>query len=99
MTTITAVELRKNMGEIFRRVRAGEQIAVTYRDQDPIILASQKQSEKGKKSVWLALMRSMRHRVRSSILTPTNPTKKSTMISCRKNTAGICDAICRASLF
>lgn len=49
MKTITAVELRKNMGEIFRRVRAGEQIAVTYRDQDPIILASQQHSEKVKK--------------------------------------------------
>lgn len=33
MKTITAVELRKNMGEIFRRVQNGEEVSVTYRDQ------------------------------------------------------------------
>ena len=48
MTTITAVELRKNMGEIFRRVRAGEQIAVTYRDLPPIVLRSKHAGRKRK---------------------------------------------------
>lgn len=31
MTTITAVELRKDMGNIFKRVQRGEKIRVTYR--------------------------------------------------------------------
>lgn len=42
MTTITAVEFRKNMGDIFRRVQNGEEIAVTYRNSAPIRLATDK---------------------------------------------------------
>lgn len=50
MKTITAVELRKNMGEIFRRVQNGEEIAVTYRDQSPLRISvlKPKNAQKGK---------------------------------------------------
>jgi antitoxin (DNA-binding transcriptional repressor) of toxin-antitoxin stability system len=50
MTTITAVELRKNMGEIFRRAAAGEEFAVTYRGKDQLQL-SRKQASVGKKTM------------------------------------------------
>lgn len=38
MTTITAVELRKNMGEIMRRVEQGERFLVTYRNKTRVKL-------------------------------------------------------------
>ena len=38
MKTITAVELRKNMGEILTRVQNGESISVTYRGGNPVVL-------------------------------------------------------------
>ncbi len=46
MTTITAVELRKNMGEIFRRAAAGEEFAVTYRGKDQIVFSRKKHQHK-----------------------------------------------------
>ncbi len=45
MTTITAVELRKNMGAIFKRVQNGEKIAVTYRGSRPVVLAQELQKK------------------------------------------------------
>ncbi len=41
MTTITAVELRKNMAEIFRRVEAGEKFRVTYRGNKKLVLEAE----------------------------------------------------------
>ncbi len=43
MTTISAVELRNNMREIFRRVHQGEEVAVTYRDEPAVILSARSQ--------------------------------------------------------
>ncbi len=40
MTTITAVELRKNFESILKRVMAGEDIRVTYRQQPAVRLTS-----------------------------------------------------------
>jgi prevent-host-death family protein len=38
MKTITAVELRNNMGEILTRVQSGERLTVTYRGGNPVVL-------------------------------------------------------------
>ncbi len=38
MTIITAVELRKNLDEVVRRVRKGEQIKVTHRGKPAFVL-------------------------------------------------------------
>jgi prevent-host-death family protein len=38
MTTITALELRKNLDSIVRRVQAGERIKVTYRSKPAFTL-------------------------------------------------------------
>ena len=43
MTTITAVELRKNMADIFKKVAAGETVAVTYRGGQRFIISAEKQ--------------------------------------------------------
>lgn len=51
MKTITAVELRKNMGEIFRRVQNGEEIAVTYRNSQPMIMVANKPKVQPKKGM------------------------------------------------
>ena len=40
MTTITAVELRRNLESILKRVMAGEDIRVTYRHQPAVKLTS-----------------------------------------------------------
>ncbi len=40
MTTITAVELRNNFASIVRRVKAGEEIVITYRDEPALRLSS-----------------------------------------------------------
>lgn len=42
MTTITAVELRKNLAEVFRRVAAGESVAVTYRGGQRFIISAER---------------------------------------------------------
>lgn len=50
MKTITAVELRKNMGEIIARVQGGEVFAVTYRGGKPVSLIANTPPEKKNKS-------------------------------------------------
>ena len=42
MKTITAVEFRKNMGDVLSRVGAGEEFLITYRNSDPVMLVPQK---------------------------------------------------------
>lgn len=54
MTTITAVELRKNMAEVFRRVASGEEIAVTYRGGQRFVI---KQDEERKRRPMQGLQR------------------------------------------
>jgi prevent-host-death family protein len=46
MQTITAKELRDNMNNVVRRVRAGERIHVTYRSQPAFTLKSDQQRVK-----------------------------------------------------
>lgn len=44
MTTITALELRKNLDTIVRRVQAGERIKVTYRNKPAFTLEPEAQA-------------------------------------------------------
>jgi prevent-host-death family protein len=46
MTTITAVELRKNLGDIMRRVERGERFAVTYRNRSRAILQGEQKPKR-----------------------------------------------------
>lgn len=46
MTTITAVELRKNMADVFKRVAAGESVTVTYRGGQRFVISAEKQSQR-----------------------------------------------------
>lgn len=56
MTTITAKQLRNNLEEIVRRVRAGEEIRVTYREKPAFrILPESQYAAKGKVPVMAGL--------------------------------------------
>ena len=74
MTTITAVELRNNMGEIFRRVAAGEEIAVTYRGSEEFIIGVKK-SQRTKETMRAALDR-IKNAPRMSTLDPSKSFKE-----------------------
>ncbi len=77
MTTITAVELRKNMGEILRRVAGGEEIIVTYRDHTKVRMSSDRRTDSGelpKRMAGLdALLKAPR---KPSTLDPNKPIKE-----------------------
>ncbi|MGB4796398.1 MAG: hypothetical protein WBP23_04140 [Candidatus Saccharimonadales bacterium] len=72
MTTITAVELRKNMGEIFRRVEKGEVFRVTYRDKVATVLSSPKKVAKKHRMAGLDALDSS---PRTPYFDPTKPLK------------------------
>lgn len=74
MKTITAVELRKNMGEIFARVNNGEEIAVTYRNSQPVTLTPVR--PKTKKKVMTGLEALQKARPKISNLDPNKSIKE-----------------------
>ena len=65
MKTITAVELRKKMGEIIARVQDGETITVTYRGGRPVSLVpntlAKNHDKAGGKELVEALNRAASH--------------------------------------
>ncbi|MFZ1522788.1 MAG: hypothetical protein WAS94_02085 [Candidatus Saccharimonadales bacterium] len=48
MKTITALEFRKNMGDVLARVSAGEEFLLTYRNSNPVRLVPQKSKREQK---------------------------------------------------
>ncbi len=65
MKTITAVELRKNMGDVFARVQNGEEVRVTYRNSQPVLLAPVQQKTKKTTMTGLEALQKVRPKVSS----------------------------------
>lgn len=67
MTTITAVELRKDMGNIFKRAQKGEEFKVSYRRSITATLKVDEPTEQGNGKAILAAARKFHENNREAL--------------------------------